>query len=199
MSSFFEKLKKGMDVENYSNEKEIKEDIDEKTKEEKQEEIEIKDKENKKEKILDNKTKEEIQEFENQEIKNITKEKNKEELKKEEEANSLFEKEGQLAVDVFETDKDIVIQTAIAGVKPQDLDISIENDIVSIKGKREKIYKEENENYFFQECYWGKFSRQIILPEEVDPSRAEATMKNGILVIKMPKIEKEKKRKIEIK
>jgi len=198
MSSFFEKLKKGMDIENYSNEEEIKDDIDEKTKEEKQEEIEIKDKENKKEEILDNKTKEERQEFENQEIKNITKEKNKEELKKEE-VNDLFEKEGQLAVDVFETDKDIIIQTAIAGVKPQDLDISIENDIVSIKGKREKIYKEENENYFFQECYWGKFSRQIILPEEVDPSRAEATMKNGILVIKMPKIEKEKKRKIEIK
>lgn len=112
----------------------------------------------------------------------------------------LFEKEGQLAIDVFETETDLLIKSAIAGVKPENLDISIEGDRLIIKGEREEPAKsEEKRNYFYQECYWGQFSREIILPVEVDPSRAEASMKEGILTIKMPKIEREKKRKIVIK
>jgi len=111
-----------------------------------------------------------------------------------------LESEGELAVDVYQTDSELVIQSAIAGIKPGDLDISVESDVILIKGKREKLGLEEKErNYFYQECYWGPFSRQIILPTEIDPSRIEASMKEGILTIRMPKIEREKKRKIVIK
>ena len=110
-----------------------------------------------------------------------------------------FESEGQLTVDVYQTDKEIVIQSAIAGIEPDDLDIIIENDMVAIRGNRERLFEEEKRNYFYQECYWGQFSREIILPEEVDNSRAKATMKKGILTIRIPKIESKKKRKINVK
>jgi HSP20 family protein len=113
--------------------------------------------------------------------------------------NKWFEPEGQLTVDVYQTNGEIVIQTAIAGVKPEELDISIENDMVTIRGARERAFEKEEKNYFYQECYWGRFSREIILPAEVDGPRAEATMKEGILTIRIPKIEKEGKKKIMVK
>jgi len=109
-----------------------------------------------------------------------------------------FETEGQLVVDIYQTDDELVVQSAIAGINPDDLDISIENDMVVIKGKREKTIEKKERNYFYSECHWGYFSREIILPVEVDASKAEAGMKNGILTIRMPKIEKEKK-KISVK
>lgn len=108
------------------------------------------------------------------------------------------DEEGQLAVDIFQMENDLVIQSAIAGVKPEDLDISIERDIISIRGNREKPFKEEGD-YFCQECFWGSFSREIIVPVEADPQRAVAEMKNGVLTIRIPKILKEKKKKIIIK
>lgn len=114
-------------------------------------------------------------------------------------AENLGEKVGQLAVDVYETEGELVIQSTIAGVKPENLDISIEADRVSIRGERAEQTQEEGKNYFYQECYWGAFSREIILPTETDPGRAQATMKNGVLTIRLPKIDREKKRKIEVK
>lgn len=109
-----------------------------------------------------------------------------------------FEPEGQLAIDIYQTENELVIRSAIAGVKPEFLDISFERDIIIIRGKREKP-SEEKEDYFSQECYWGPFSREIILPVEVDPNLAEATMKEGILTIRLPKIEREKKRVIKVR
>ena len=109
-----------------------------------------------------------------------------------------FEPEGELAIDVYQTETDLVIQSAIAGVRPEFLDISIERDIITIKGVREKPF-EESGDYFTQECYWGPFSREVILPVEVDPDRAEATMREGILTIRIPKILREKKRIIKVK
>lgn len=109
-----------------------------------------------------------------------------------------FEPEGQLTVDVYQTDGEIVIQSAIAGVEPEDLDITIENDVVIIKGERERQSEEKGENYFYQECFWGRFSREIILPAEVDKARAKATMKNGILTIRIPKIKRVKTKKIAV-
>jgi len=109
-----------------------------------------------------------------------------------------FQPEGQLAIDVYQTDSDIVIRSPIAGVRKEDLDVSIENDIVIIRGNRKKPEEVEEKNYFYQECYWGPFSRQIILPVEGDPSRAEAVMKEGIFTLRIPKIEREKKRKVAI-
>lgn len=107
--------------------------------------------------------------------------------------------EGELAIDVYETGENFVIRSTIAGVKAEDLDITIENDIVTIKGARKKQTEEETKKYYYQECYWGEFARQIILPEEVDGSKAEASIKDGILTLKIPKVIKIQKRKIAIK
>lgn len=110
-----------------------------------------------------------------------------------------FEQEGQLAVDFYETPGELVVQSTVAGVKPEDLDISIEADRVLIKGQRAEQTEEGGKNYFYQECYWGRFSREIILPSETDPGRAQASIKNGVLIVRIPKIERDKKRKIEVK
>lgn len=107
--------------------------------------------------------------------------------------------EGQLTIDVYQTDSDIVIKSTIAGVNPEDIDISITNDMVTIKGKRIKDQQITTENYYYQELYWGSFSRSVILPVEVDADRAKAGIKNGILTIKLPKSEKVKTKKITVK
>lgn len=106
--------------------------------------------------------------------------------------------EGQLAIDMYQTETELIIQSAVAGVRPEDLDISMERDIIVIKGNRKKPFEEQGD-YFVQECFWGPFSREIILPAEVDPTKAEAEMKNNILTIKIPKIIREKKRKIVVR
>lgn len=93
----------------------------------------------------------------------------------------------------------MIIQAAIAGIKTEDLDVLIEEEILTIKGKRNNPYRPDAADYFIQECYWGLFSRKIILPVEVDASHCDATMKEGILTIRMPKIQREKKKKITIK
>jgi HSP20 family protein len=116
----------------------------------------------------------------------------------EEKKEKWFEAEGQLAIDVYQTETELVIQSAIAGVKPEDLDISIERDIINIRGNRPKPFEEKGD-YFTQECYWGPFSREVILPVEVDPERAEALMKDGILTIRLPKLLREKRRKIKVR
>jgi HSP20 family protein len=116
-----------------------------------------------------------------------------------EKSDDWFEPEGELAVDVYETDEEIIIQATIAGVNPDDLDVAIENDVVTITGERANTEEEEGKNYFYQECFWGAFSRQIILPSEVDGGRAEAGMKNGVFTLRIPKIERKKLRKIKVR
>lgn len=106
--------------------------------------------------------------------------------------------EGQLAIDLYETDTEFIIRSTIAGVKPEDLDITVENDMVTIKGSREEKIEESGGKYYYQECYWGSFSRQIILPEEVDSDKAEASMKDGVLILRIPKVRKIQKKKISI-
>ncbi|MCK5044108.1 Hsp20/alpha crystallin family protein [Candidatus Parcubacteria bacterium] len=113
-----------------------------------------------------------------------------------------FKPEGELAIDVFETDSEIIVQSTIAGIKTEELDIFIENNMLTIKGdrKRPKMQDSKTEkNYLYQECYWGPFSRQAILPEEVNNIEAEAAMNDGILTITIPKTQNEKKKKITIK
>ncbi len=109
------------------------------------------------------------------------------------------EPEGQLTIDVYQTATEIVIESAIAGVDPEDLDINVTTDSVSIIGRRrrEKVVKEED--YFYRECYWGKFSRSIILPQEIDPEDSHVSLKNGILVIRLPKLNKRKSKKLKVK
>ncbi|UMX47783.1 MAG: Hsp20/alpha crystallin family protein [Candidatus Nealsonbacteria bacterium DGGOD1a] len=109
-----------------------------------------------------------------------------------------LDNEGRLAVNVYQTENDLVLQSAIAGIKVEDLDVLIEDDVITIKGNRANPL-EETGDYFIEECYWGPFSRKIILPAEVDSSRADAAMKDGILTIRIPKIQREKKKKLTIK
>jgi len=120
-----------------------------------------------------------------------------EEEGEEETKEKWFEPEGQLAIDIYQTETDLVIQSAIAGVKSGSLDITMEKDVISIRGSREKPF-EESGDFFTQECFWGPFSREIILPAEVDPNRARAEMKEGILTIRIPKMLRERKRKIAV-
>lgn len=106
--------------------------------------------------------------------------------------------EGQLTVDVYQTEDDIFIRSAIAGVTADDLDISISQDMVAIKGSRQHGEKIEQDDYYYQELYWGPFSRKIILPEDIDTDNSKASMKNGVLIIKMPKLAKARIKKVKI-
>ncbi len=107
--------------------------------------------------------------------------------------------EAELAVDVYQTTSEIVIQTMVAGVKPEDLELTIARDMITIRGKREENRKIDENNYFTKELYWGSFSRTILLPQEVEPEEAEATEKHGLLTIKLQKIDKEKKSNLKVK
>jgi len=98
--------------------------------------------------------------------------------------------EGHLTVDVFKSGNDIIVQSTIAGADPADLDISITKDMVTIRGRREFENKIKTSDYYHRELYWGSFSRSIILPVDIDPDNAKATMKNGVLTIRLPRLEK---------
>lgn len=106
--------------------------------------------------------------------------------------------EAQLSVDVYQTPEEIVIQTIVAGVRPEDLQISITREMVTIKGHREKEAK-GGEDYFQQELFWGPFTRTILLPSEVETEESDATEKHGLLTIKLPKIDKNKTQKLKVK
>ncbi|MBU4332169.1 Hsp20/alpha crystallin family protein [Patescibacteria group bacterium] len=109
------------------------------------------------------------------------------------------EYEGQLSVDVYQTANNIVIKSTIAGVKPEDIDISIQNDMITIRGQRQKEEKIKEDNYFYQECYWGGFSRSIILPVEVRTDKIDAALKDGVLTIIIPKARKSKSVIVKVK
>ena len=95
--------------------------------------------------------------------------------------------EGQLSIDVYQTPTKIIVKSTIAGVKPEDIDISINNDMLTIRGKREMQEKIRNEHYLYRECYWGSFSRSLILPVEVESEKIEADLENGVLTVVLPK------------
>lgn len=107
--------------------------------------------------------------------------------------------DGELAVDVYQTPDDIVIKTMVAGVRPDDLDISITRDMVTIKGNREESHEVEEGDFFHKELYWGTFSRTVLLPQEIDVEGAEASEKHGLLILKLPKIDKDRKTKLKVK
>jgi HSP20 family protein len=113
--------------------------------------------------------------------------------------NWLADSEGQLTVDVYQTPADIVIKSIVGGAKPEDIDVEIANDMITIKGKRENFDEIKTEDYYYQECFWGAFSRSIILPVDVEADKIKATIKDGILKIVLPKAEKNKTKKIRVK
>lgn len=107
--------------------------------------------------------------------------------------------EGQLSIDVFQTPEAIVVKSTIAGVRPEDIDISINNDMLTIRGKRELEEEIREEDYLYKECYWGSFSRSIILPVEVESEKIEAFLENGVLTIILPKAKSAKPIMIKVK
>ncbi len=109
------------------------------------------------------------------------------------------EGDGQLTVDVYQTDNDIIIEVMIPAVKPDDLDISINRETVTLRGKRERYRLVEDDQFFFRELFWGSFSRTILLPQEIEPEQADAREKNGLLTITLPKSDKAKLHKIKVK
>lgn len=106
--------------------------------------------------------------------------------------------EGQLSVDVYQTPDEIVIKSAVAGVSPDDLDISISSDMITIRGQRQSEEQVDAQDYLYQECYWGQFSRSIILPQEIKSDEAVAEFKKGILTIRLPKARQAHKIQIKI-
>jgi HSP20 family protein len=107
--------------------------------------------------------------------------------------------DAELTVDVFQTPDSIVIKAMTAGVDPNDLDISIARDMVVIHGHREEEKTARTDDYFVQELYWGSFSRTISLPEEVDVDEADAVCKHGLLILKLPKLDKKRQTKLKVK
>lgn len=101
-----------------------------------------------------------------------------------------LEEEGQLSVDVYQDASSIYIKSTIAGVEPEDIDVAFDNDMITIRGHRRRDKTIREEDYFYQECYWGGFSRSIILPVDVQEEKIKATIRNGILTIELPKAKK---------
>jgi HSP20 family protein len=108
-------------------------------------------------------------------------------------------KEAELTVDVYQTQDSIVVKAMIAGVRPDDLDVSITRDAVTIRGTREEERTAREDDYFVKELYWGSFTRTIQLPEEIDVDEAEAIEKHGLLIIKMPKLDKRRQSKLKVR
>jgi HSP20 family protein len=106
---------------------------------------------------------------------------------------------GELSVDVYETSTNIIVKAIIAGVKKEDLDISLSRDMISIKGSRVSENTIDESDYFHKELYWGAFSRTILLPQEVDVDKAEAFEDKGLLTLKLPKVDKGRQAKIKVK
>lgn len=109
------------------------------------------------------------------------------------------DQEGQLTIDVYQTPEHIVVKSTIAGVKPDDLDVSITNDMVTIRGTRRLDEEITEEDYFYRECYWGSFSRSIILPVDIVAEKADASLKDGILTIRIPKADALLTKKVKVR
>ena len=109
------------------------------------------------------------------------------------------EPQGELAVDIYQTPDAIVVKALVAGVQPTSIDISLTREMLTISGSREDEREVEEDNYFQRELYWGSFSRTILLPEEIDVDMAEASERHGILMIRLPKINKKRQTKLKVR
>ena len=116
-----------------------------------------------------------------------------------EEAVEEREEDGELTVDIYDRGDSIVVQSTVAGVKPEDLDISITSDSITIRGKRKQMEEIRDEDYYYKELFWGAFSRSIILPEEIEEGEAEANLKHGLLSIRLPKKKRNTVQKLKVK
>ena len=109
------------------------------------------------------------------------------------------ENDGELAIDVYDAGDKIIVQTMVAGVEPDDLDVSITRDTITVRGTRREAAETIKENYHHKELYWGSFSRTVLLPAEIDIEESEAVEKHGLLILTLPKIDKERKAKLKVR
>jgi HSP20 family protein len=107
--------------------------------------------------------------------------------------------EGELPIDMYRTADSIVIRALVAGVHPEDLEVAITRDMVTIRGTREEDQEAPDEDYHFRELFWGSFSRTIVLPEEIIIDEAEAKEKHGLLTIVLPKVDKDRSTKLKVR
>lgn len=127
------------------------------------------------------------------------------EIKKEEQNDldypewMVSENEGQLTIDVFQDKNNVYVVSTVAGVKPDDLEISVNNDMLTIRGFREEQQAVSSQDYFFKECFWGSFSRSIILPVDVVTDKISASLDSGVLKITLPKLKRQRKIEVKIK
>ena len=105
---------------------------------------------------------------------------------------------GQLAVDVYETKEKLVVKGRVAGVNKSDLDVSISDNTLTVRGTLSAGSEDEVENYFLQECYWGEFSRSLVLPVPVKEEEIEAVLKDGVLTISFAKVKQDTVKKIQV-
>lgn len=108
------------------------------------------------------------------------------------------ETEAQLAIDVYETNSEIIVKTMTAGVKKEDLQISVSRELLTIRGKRANEHNAYKHTYHAQELYWGAFSRTVELPDEIDIEQASATEHHGLVTIKLPKFDKKKQATLKV-
>ncbi len=120
-------------------------------------------------------------------------------LGRETSSNIDEEGDGELPIDMYQTRDSIVIRALVAGVNPEDLNISITRDMVTLKGLREEVQESPDEDYFHRELFWGSFSRSIVLPEEIVIDEAEAKEKHGLLEITLPKLDKGRSTRLTVK
>ncbi len=113
--------------------------------------------------------------------------------------DSEEQQDGELPIDMYQTPDAIVIRALVAGVSPEDLDIAITRDMVTLKGQREETQEAPDEDYYHRELFWGSFSRTILLPEEIIIDEAEAKEKHGLLEITLPKLDKERSARLTVK
>lgn len=114
-------------------------------------------------------------------------------------AGSNSNEEGELLADVYHTPDEIVIQAILGGVDRDEIDISATQEMITIRATREHPEEVGRENYYYQELYWGTFSRSIMLPQEIDIDATQASFSNGLLTIRLSKIDKERVEKIKVK
>jgi HSP20 family protein len=107
--------------------------------------------------------------------------------------------DGQLPVDVYQTDNDIIIRTFVAGVRPDDINLSISRDVVVIDGIREERDQRSDNDYIKRELFWGSFATTIHLPQEIDVDTASASSKDGLLTLVLPRLDKSRQTKLKVK
>ena len=120
-------------------------------------------------------------------VRNAAQDSEDEKKQEEKEGKPADEEEGELTVDIYNKGDSIVIQSTVAGVRPEHLDVAITDDMVTIRGRRERAEQVKEDSYYYKELFWGTFSRQVILPEEIEQEEAEAHLQHGLLTVKLPK------------